>query len=143
MRSFKEFFDIFMENYDSASRLHELPGSSVGLNNRISAIPETPPYGFWMDAHGNWIAVPTPQAHEAVGYDIIHKAQDQYPDIKLNRNESVYDLLFEAGYVRIVVNRLGRKMFWEARQGSRPTYIQMKNLKFMKEFYELEDLVEG
>lgn len=65
MISFKQY--IFKEGIVTG-----LAGSQLGMNNTLSNFPKVPPYGFWVDKSGNWIAVP--EAHVVDARNIINNA---------------------------------------------------------------------
>lgn len=141
--TFEKFFYLFVENYDGSALADILP-SSLGLSNRMIHLPDNRPYGFWMDRHGNFIPVKGPQQHGAVAEHIIANANENLPSysqIDIDEISSFYDYLLKAGWVRIVTTP--SKVYWETYPGERPTNSQIKNMKFMKDFYELESVEFG
>lgn len=140
----KGLIQLVVEHYD-ASALMNIPSSELGMFNRIIHLPNRKPYGFWMDRHGNFIPVTGGQgSHERTAIEIIHKANSNLPSynqIDLDELPSIYDFLLDAGWARIILAH--GKVYWELSPGARPSNIQMKNLNFMKDFYDLKTVEMG
>jgi len=132
------------EHYD-ASVLADIRPSDLGLFNRMIHLPDTKPYGFWMDRHGNFIPVRGGiGSHERTAVDILQKANENLPSynqIDFDEVPSFYDFLLDAGWLRIILN--SAKVYWEAKPGGRPTPIQQRNMEFMKDFYDLNAVELG
>lgn len=142
---FNHFFNFLKESYAvDPTVLSDLPGSELGLKNRMVFLPDNRPYGFWMDRHGNFIVVKGQQQHGKIAEQIIYKANEllpSYNQIDIDEVPSFYDFLLDAGWVRIVTTPT--TVYWETAPGGRPTNIQMKNMNFMKDFYDLSSVEMG
>lgn len=135
---------VLFEHYD-ASALADIPSAELGMFNRMIHLPDNRPYGFWMDRHGNFIPVIGGMgSHDRVATEILSKANENLPSynqIDFDEIPSFYDFLLNAGWLRIITTP--QKVYWEARPGSRPNNIQMRNLEFMKDFYDLKNVELG
>lgn len=132
-----------MEDYDG-SALSDLSSSELGLFNRMIHLPDKRPYGFWMDRHGNYIPVKGPQQHGAIAEQIIDRANDNLPSYnQIDKDDisSFYDYLLLAGWARIVTTP--SMVYWETYPGQRLSNIQLRNMKFMQEFYDLNGVEMG
>jgi len=72
------------------------------------------PYGYWLDPKGKLIPVEDPQGHAAKAIDLL---QDRF----------VY--ILELGYVRVVVEKPKKTIFFETGNTYRPSFKQFKVLK--------------
>lgn len=135
---------LMNEHYD-ASVLGNIPSSELGMFNRMIHLPDTKPYGFWMDRHGNFMPVKGGiGSHERAATEILNRANENLPSynqIDLDEVPSFYDFLLDAGWLRIIVT--GSKVYWEAQPGGRPNQIQARNLDFIKDFYDLKSVELG
>jgi hypothetical protein len=124
MITFSKFFELFLENYNE-----------VRIYNSMVRLPMDKPYGFWMDKHGNFAVVKGGMgSHEKIGKLIL----DQ---LGIDSGESVYETLFENGWVRVMLDR--NKTYYEKSHLRLLTRIQKRNLSFINEFYELKGVEEG
>jgi hypothetical protein len=58
------------------SQMQMIPDSTVGFSNTLANLPASPPYGFWVSKHGNFIPVKTMMGHSDVGGQIVRKMEE-------------------------------------------------------------------
>lgn len=140
----KGLIQLVNEHYD-ASALSDLRSADLGMFNRMIHLPDTKPYGFWMDRHGNFMPVTGGiGSHEKAATEILTRANENLPSynqIDFDEIPSFYDFLLDAGWLRIIISQ--SKVYWETKPGGRPSNIQMKNMEFMKDFYDLNSVELG
>lgn len=134
---------LFLEYYN-ASVLSDIPSKELGMFNRMVYLPDTKPYGFWMDRHGNYLPVKGGiGSHEKAAIKVLNSANDNLPPhdrFDFDQIPSFYDLLLNAGWLRILTTS---NVYWEGKPGAFPNNIQKRNLEFIKDFYGLKNVLEG
>lgn len=118
--------------------------SILGFSSSMTQLPDKKPYGFWMDRHGNFIIVPNSiYSHAGVGLDILNKAKqfDKTLNIKIKSDTQVYNILFKLGWLRITLH--SQYLYYENPKITKSDInsIQKRNIEFIKEFYDLKDIV--
>lgn len=122
-----------------------VPRGAMGVATSAEKLPDAPPYGFWVDRSGNFIAVPN-QKHNAVAASMIDKAnkwliKDGQDPIKIfDHANDPYDRLFQHGWVRVVFKPEAKQIYYNGQRGVQPTDKQMSFLEFIKDLYEMENL---
>ena len=89
MRSFRVFYNESIEQWSA---------TNLGLSKSVNELPDTAPYGFWVDRHGNFLTV-EPYGHEEGAEHIIAKAKVPYD----YRKEHPYDKVMDQGFIRVVL----------------------------------------
>ena len=145
---FENFYDLWIEKSIvpvDAMEFDSIPVKNIGLYNRVVYLPVNKPYGFWMDRHGNFIPVSSSGDHKMKAQKILESA-NRYMKNKIDLAHpeiSYYEVLFDLGWVRIVTANSRRKLYYEKSVDRTMSNTQVKNLKFMQEFYELTSIEEG
>ena len=133
------FIQFFLENAMPIS-INTLSPKEMGLRSSMAYLPDHPPYGFWMDKSGNYMAT---KDHQRSGEEIIEAANKLLPrGSKINVGLQVYDFLLRAGWVRIVMAPY-KIVLWETFPGNFPTQSQKSAMKFLQEFYEFKGVEMG
>jgi hypothetical protein len=136
------FIQFFLEAAD-AEILRQLLPSSLGLKSKMAYLPDSPPYGFWMDKHGNYIVVLGRIGHEMVAKEILIRANDQLSKREQLPLVDLYDTLLRAGWARIVIAPAAGSLYGETIPGGLPTISQKRNMEFIKDFYDLKRVEMG
>jgi len=129
-----------------------LAGSQLGMNNTLNNFPQSPPYGFWVDKSGNWLAVG--KAHVVDARNIIIRAhkykKEQGIDISeadeaLYRDKITgfgypYRELQNHGFMHLV--KAGETYFYKAGAAG-VTPSQRKFLSFLEDTYKIPAEVDN
>jgi len=120
MITFKKYFTLLQEqNY-------EVNTPSI---KSLSKIPKSPPYGFWMDRHGNLETVWKWAEHENAARRLVRhgKILSEYDEDNMSK------ILLQKGWARIVVEPTNQ-IHCETINNDMSTG-QRKTLKYLKELY--------
>ena len=131
MLSFAAYYKIF-ESVD----LRSVAPSQLGLSNSVVDLPDTKPYGMWVDRHGNFTTAKTRMSHAELAKDIFKRA-----GIKLEPQDNAYDILFKNGFIRVVLTE--DEVYYGTYRKEDVTQSQLKVLKFIKDFYDLVIVIFG
>lgn len=130
MISFEKFYEGF--NFTMA------PTKVLGLHNSLKDLPKEPPYGFWVNKHGNFVVVDHMGGHNRIAKQII-QAYNQH---EINQNEHLkdtgvlYHVMYEHGFIRVITIG-GREVMWEhVDPAYNLTPAQKKTLDWMGYIYE-------
>ena len=131
----KTFLQFLIE-----SALNEIPKDVLGISISTKQLPQYPPYGFWVDPHGNFIPVVEETGHSDVAETMIFKAKQW---LKENGKDShiggySYDVMFKAGWIRVMLSGYTKTVFFELIKTAQPTMAQLKTLREIKDHYEFE-----
>lgn len=144
MISFKEFMVLLKEQKKKELRgLSDVPRGAMGVSTRIIDLPDDAPYGFWVDRSGNFKVVPN-MRHNEVAAETIKRAnvylkKHGADPIKIvDHANDPYDKLFENGWLRVVVLKAAKAIYYTPIRGGQATESQMKFLNFIKDLYDMQ-----
>lgn len=123
-----------------------LAGSQLGMNNTLSNFPHSPPYGFWIDKSGNWLAVD--KAHVVDARNIIIRAHKYKKEKGIDISEAdealyrdkitgfgyPYRELQNHGFMHLV--KAGNTYYYKAGSAG-VTPSQRKFLSFLEDTYRM------
>lgn len=130
-------FDLYFLLQESS--INSVSPRLLGLSTSMVDLPDTKPYGFWVDKSGNFIKVGI-EGHWDVGERIIkvyqHLLKQKGANVKIPAD--LYRFFLDAGWMRIVIS--GNVVYYELALESQPTLSQTRFLKFIKDLYE-QDMI--
>jgi hypothetical protein len=129
-----------------------LAGSQLGLNNTLNGFPSAPPYGFWLDKSGNWIAVD--HAHLVIARNIINAGYKYKKENNIDVSEADENLyrdkissfgypyreLKNHGYMHLV--KAGNTFYYQP-GSSGVTNGQRKFLSYIEDMYNMSTEIDN
>lgn len=123
---------LYEHNLIEESALNTLPPKDLGLSTSAQYLPDTVPYGFWVDRSGNFITVKSAYQHEQIAQDILKRITNI---TGRKFSGTGYDYMYAAGWLRVVC-----KLEYVEYTGVPPTQYQLRFLNFVKDLYNLKGL---
>lgn len=125
---------LLWESPVSFNPFTDIPKKDLGISTSVKDLPDTKPYGFWVDRHGNFVAVGF-QKHAQVSDNI----QDKMVEWMKKKNIPTpaewgysYNFMFKNGWMR-VVTYYDSAIYTETK--SERTQGQIKFLNFIRDLY--------
>ena len=129
MLSFAAYFRVF-----ESTDIQTLSPTQLGLSKSVTDLPDTKPYGLWVDRHGNFIT--TKKSHSEIAKQLLTRAGLTPKD-----DHEAYNVLFKNGFVRVVLT--ADEVLYGAYDKSNVTQSQLKLINFIKDFYNLDIVIFG
>jgi hypothetical protein len=141
-KSFKEYLNYY--TLEEAT-LMSIPNQVMGLTSSVNPLPETEPYGMWVDKSGNFIIVPY-ESHWEVADKICEAAKiyAKKHGIQLsipNNMVDPYEILWSFGWARIVLYDNVYYQIGDKRTKLNPTAKQLQFFERLRRNYNLKEII--
>jgi hypothetical protein len=133
---FAEFYTQRLIN----ESINDVPRSVLGMSTSVVDLPDTQPYGFWVDRSGNFLRVGYQQHIEGLT-SIVNKAKQFLHKQNVNYEPKYrYVDLLDIGWMRVVIGN--SSVMYQMKSGQPATTAQLRFVKTLQEMYDKPYIVD-